>query len=138
MEKNSIVSDLLLKQKQNNGISGFMHKIGMGYTNYFNAKYNRSGSLFQGKYKAFEINSNGKLWETSFYVNGNIEIHGIMKVEKWEWSSCFDYLNLRNGDLCNKSIILEDFKNIAEYRKELFEYIREKKSWKEEMKKCEI
>ena len=37
----------IIKQLQNNGISKFMHKLNMGYTHYFNIKYNRSGSLFQ-------------------------------------------------------------------------------------------
>jgi len=128
---------LLLKQKQENGISKFMHKIGMGYTNYFNAKQKRSGSLFQGKFKAFEIKTDGKLWETSFYINGNAEIHKIAKADKWPWSSCPDYLNLRKGNLSVKDIILNDFESIKEYKKILFEYIREKKLWKEEIKKYE-
>ncbi len=43
---------LLLKQVADGGISKFMHKIGTGYTNYFNEKKDRSGSLFQGSFKA--------------------------------------------------------------------------------------
>ena len=129
---------LLLRQRRDNGISKFMHKIGMGYTNFINAKYNRSGSLFQGKYKAFEIKSEGKLWETSFYVNGNAEIHGIDKCNKWPWSSCLDYLCLRNGSLCSKNVILKEFKSKNEYRNLLFNYIREKKIWKKEIKNMEF
>jgi putative transposase len=127
---------LLLKQKEEGGISEFMRRMG-GYTKYINLKYNCSGSLFQGRYKAFEIKSDGKLWETSFYINGNAEIHKIAKADKWKWSSCLDYLNLRKGDLCQKNAVLDDFENIAEYKKELFNYIREKKLWKEEIKKYE-
>ncbi len=43
---------LILKETSEAGISKFMHKLGTGYTLYFNAKNNRSGSLFQGTYKA--------------------------------------------------------------------------------------
>ncbi len=32
---------LLIKQLQENGISRFMHKLGVGYTKYFNIKYDR-------------------------------------------------------------------------------------------------
>jgi len=42
---------LLVKQTTKNGISKFMHKLSLGYTSYFNDKYRRIGSLFQGKYK---------------------------------------------------------------------------------------
>lgn len=37
---------LVVKQKRENGIVKFMQKLGTGYTNYFNKKYERVGSLF--------------------------------------------------------------------------------------------
>lgn len=46
---------LILKQIQEAGISKFMQKLGVGYTNYFNLRYERSGVLFQGKFKAVLI-----------------------------------------------------------------------------------
>ncbi len=36
---------LLLQEKEEGGISKFMHKIGTGYTGYFNAKHQRIGNL---------------------------------------------------------------------------------------------
>src|SRR3989344_4291689 len=43
---------LLLQQRRDNGISLFLQKLGSGYTSYFNLRHERSGVLFQGKYKA--------------------------------------------------------------------------------------
>src|SRR6185312_7588170 len=43
---------LLLHQKVDGGISKFMQKLTTGYTMYFNTKYERSGTLFQGKFKS--------------------------------------------------------------------------------------
>ncbi|HRZ29849.1 MAG TPA: transposase [Candidatus Paceibacterota bacterium] len=43
---------LMLEQKKENGISRFMLKLGAGYASYFNAKYNRTGHLFQGRFKS--------------------------------------------------------------------------------------
>jgi len=43
---------LILRQRRDNGIVLFMQKLGSGYTNYFNLKYKRVGSLFQGRFKA--------------------------------------------------------------------------------------
>ncbi len=60
-------------------------------------------------------------------MNGNAEIHGIAKAEEYIWSSCQDYLGLRNGSLCSKQIILKDFQNREDYKKLLIYYIREKK-----------
>jgi len=122
---------LLIKQKEVKGISKFMQKLSTGYTNYFNAKYKRSGSLFQGKYVAREINSTYDLSKLSVYVNCNAEIHNITKKENWIWSSYLDYMNLRNGSLCDKTEVLENFNNIEEYKifcEELIFEIKEIKS----------
>ena len=44
-----------IKQVGDNGIIKFMHRLGTGYTKYFNQKYENSGALFQGRYKAKHI-----------------------------------------------------------------------------------
>ena len=124
----------LLKQKKEKGIEKFMQKLGTGYTMYFNEKYKRSGSLFQGKFKSIQVKTDGYLWKLSCYINGNSEIHKIAKAEKYQWSSYQDYLGLRNGSLCNKDTILRDFKNIKEYKKLTDFIIKESKQIKFEIK----
>ncbi|MEA1936934.1 MAG: transposase, partial [Patescibacteria group bacterium] len=82
----------ILKQLAQDGISRFIHKLSTSYTNYFNKKYDRSGSLFQGKYKAIHIDTNEYLLWLSGYVNGNAEVHKIAKAEDYKWCSYQDYL----------------------------------------------
>jgi len=94
-----------------------MHKLGLGYTNYFNNKYKRFGSLFQGKYKYKPIKSTFDLLKVSVYVNCNTEIHNITKQKNWVWSSYLDYVDMRDGALCNKNEIYEEFRNINEIKK---------------------
>jgi len=125
----------MLKQVTDKGISKFMHKVSMGYTNYFNFKNNRSGYLFQGRYRAIHIKSDGHLFQLSGYINGNAEIHKITKAENWPWSSYLDYVGLRQGTLCKKQEILNEFKNINEYKNLIKIIIKESKQGKEEMKK---
>ena len=108
---------LLLKQVGEGGITLFIRKLATGYTNYFNQKYDRSGVLFQGKFKSVHVNSNEYLLWLSGYINGNIEIHGIPKAETYKWCSYPDYSSRRKGTLCNKEIILSQFKNLQEYEK---------------------
>ena len=93
-----------------------MHKLGQGYTQYFNYKYNRTGSLLESTYKAIHIKTDEYLLYLSAYINGNSGIHRIARPEEWIWSSHRDYLGLRNGTLCNKNVILKDFQNVQEYR----------------------
>jgi putative transposase len=43
---------LLLTPIQDDGVTKFMNKLGTSYSMYFNKKYERSGALFQGRFKA--------------------------------------------------------------------------------------
>ncbi len=43
---------LLITQSEDDSISNFMQKLSTSYSMYFNKKYKRTGSLFEGKFKA--------------------------------------------------------------------------------------
>jgi len=105
---------LILKQLRKDGISIFMRKAGSGYSMYYNNKQKRSGSLFQGPFKSVHIDSNEYLLYVSAYVNCNSEIHKIHKADNYKWCSFPEYIKNQNG-LCNKKIILGQFKNKQEY-----------------------
>ncbi|MFH1822871.1 MAG: hypothetical protein ABH830_04170, partial [Patescibacteria group bacterium] len=122
-------------QTNNQGIEKFIHKLAIGYTKYFNYKHKRTGSLFEGTYKAIQIKTDNYLLYLSGYINGNSEIHKIAKAENWPWSSYKDFLGMRNGTLCSKNVILKDFKNINEYRDYAKIVIKESRQRKENIKK---
>lgn len=107
---------LLLKQRVDNGVSKFMHRVGTGYTNKFNLKYDGSGSLFQGRYKAIHINSNEYLLHLSSYINLNYEIHGLER--STSKSSLNEFIdNNSKFSICEKEPILSQFKNLSDYKK---------------------
>jgi putative transposase len=62
---------LLLKQEVDGGVSKFMQKVGQGYTNYFNKKLERTGSLFAGSYKAVEIKEDHHFKHLPRYIHLN-------------------------------------------------------------------
>lgn len=106
---------LLLKENKEKGITNFMKKISTGYAMYFNKKYERSGVLFQGRFKSVHIRSNSHLLYTSVYVNCNSQIHGIENAEKYSWCSLPGYLG-KSGNICQNSIIVDQFEDREEYR----------------------
>lgn len=120
----------ILKQVDEKGIEKFMHKLSTGYTNYFNKKYNRSGSLFQGPFKSIHINSNEHLLHLSVYVSANHAIHNYPE-KNWPYSSYLDYTGKRVGKLSSKETILGQFGDSPlEYEKFMqnnIDYFREKK-----------
>ena len=62
---------ILLKELVEGGLSKFMQKLGCGFTNYFNAKYKRSGVLFQGEFKSVEISDDLQLEHIRKYIKHN-------------------------------------------------------------------
>jgi len=105
----------MMRQLVEKGIEKFMQRIGTGYTMYFNGKYERTGSLFQGTFKSSRIRPENFLY-LSAYINCNAEIHGIAKAESWRWSSYSDYLGKTKYGLCEKRIIMNNFKGSQDYK----------------------
>ncbi len=106
----------LITQLEERGIEKFMHRLGTGYTRYFNEKYKRSGALFQGRFKASHIDTNEYLLHASAYVNLNFKAHRLSEKDLY-FSSWSEYQNLGNPKFCNKKIILEQFKTNSGYLK---------------------
>lgn len=108
----------ILEQLIDGGISEFMKRLGGGYTWYFNNKYKRSGSLFQGVFKSVHIDNNEYLLHLSSYVNLNNRVHQLGgETAKLSRSSWNEYLSdKKNHSFCSKEIIMSQFKNINEYK----------------------
>lgn len=105
----------ILQQVKDKGIEKFMHRLGSGYTNYFNRKCSRSGSLFQGTFKANHIDSDEYLLYLSAYINLNNRVHQIKNgLFKSSWG---EYMQ---GDkergFCNRHVVLTQFSDLETYK----------------------
>jgi len=59
---------LLATPKEINSISKFIQTIGRKYVAYYNKKYNRRGSLFNGRYKLSIVEANKYLFDVMVYI----------------------------------------------------------------------
>jgi len=111
---------LLLKQKVDNGISQFMQRLGTSYTMFFNQQEERSGSLFQGKFKAMHLSGDYALPTVSAYVNLNYKHHQIDVKKNLVKSSVFEYFDTEMGDrICDTteiSNIIAEVGNLSDYK----------------------
>lgn len=121
---------LLLRENKENGITTFMKKICTGHAMYFNKKYERSGVLFQGRFKSVHIFSNDLLLYISAYVNCNSQIHSIENASIYPWCSFPEYLGA-HGIKCQKNVIVEQFKSSEDYKKFCLEKSRGMKEKKD-------
>ncbi|MDD5639946.1 MAG: transposase [Candidatus Pacebacteria bacterium] len=128
---------LLLRQRIEGGITKFMQRVGTGYTMFFNSKEKRSGSLFQGRFKAIHVKKQQYLDYLIFYIHFNPLklLSGIIMdnreslifLNDYEWSShreyCFVNEMKESMFLSNREFILSNFKNSKEYKKKALEWM---------------
>lgn len=108
----------ILEELVDGGISEFMKRLGGGYTKYFNDKYNRSGVLFQGRFKSEYIDSDSYLLHASVYVNLNNRIHKISgSNKKFVKSSWDEYVGESKNIFCTKDVVINHFKSKGKYKK---------------------
>ena len=102
---------LILSPLVENGIPLFMKKLSMDYAKYFNERYERSGALWQGKYKRILIERDAHFLYLPYYVHLNPldfsfpewregKVKNVPKaltyLAQYRWSSHPDYLGVRN------------------------------------------
>lgn len=134
---------ILVKQRVDNGITEFMRKLGTGYTNYFNIKYQRVGPLLQGKFKAVHIKKENQLLYLPHYIHlnpldifmpewrdGKIKSHtvALRHLDSYRWSSYWDYVGKKNFPSVIQNDFIRQMYDCAvphDYQKRMQEWLRD-------------
>ena len=124
---------ILIKQQMEKGISIFVQKISTAYVMYYNKKYERTGGLFEGKFKSKYV------WEDNYlrHLFSYIHLNPLkLKDENWKsklktetrenlsfilkypYSSCVEYLT-DNQKIINKGTFPEYFSTKSDFIKSL-------------------
>jgi putative transposase len=110
-----------------NPISMYMQKVSTAYAMYFNKKYNRTGSLFEGKFKSKHVRQENHLQYLFAYIHLNpIKLiqpdwkengvqdkkRALSYLKEYRYSSFQDYLhsNRKEAAICNFEHPFQDFK----------------------------
>ena len=121
----------MIQQTADRGIEKFMHRLGLGYSKYFNKKYERSGPLLQGPFRAVRIDSDEYLLHLSAYINLNNKVHGINSLlYKSSWEEYLEENGKIDEGFCKKDIVFGQFNNIDSYKnfaEESLKNIKERK-----------
>lgn len=131
---------LMIQQKEENGITKFMRKIGTGYTNYFNKKYERNGVLFQGKFKSVHIEKDAHLLYLPIYIHFNPldyefkewregKIKNYKKalefLDNYRWSSYMDYTGKKNfPSIIEKDFLLANLESEEKYKRQIVDWMK--------------
>lgn len=128
---------ILIKEKNEIGISKYMLKLMTSYSMYFNKKYKRTGKLYEGVFKSTHANNDNylkylysythlnpaKLIDKNWKENKQKNITNLLQyVFNYQYSSLKEYLNL-DFKIVSPAPFPTYFKKPIEHKKELFEWL---------------
>lgn len=131
---------ILLTPLVDNGISIFMGKLCTSYSMYFNKRYDRTGSLFQGTFKSQHIDSDEyfkylfsyihlnpvKLIQTNWKEEGiaNVAL-ALQYLDTYAYSSFLDFCDVvrEEGSILDPQVFPDYFPKKDSFRKEILEWI---------------
>lgn len=132
---------LLITENEEGGISKFLHKVSSGYSHYYNKKYERTGSLFEGKFKSEYVDNDRYLKYLFSYIHLNpVKIiqrnwkkEGIndkqeilIFLKDYKYSSYQDYLGILRKEnlIINREFFPNYFHSKKLFLMEIFDWIK--------------
>ncbi len=107
----------LLVYLQTDNFSDLMQAFSGSYTKAINKRYQRVGSIFQGRFQALHVDREEYLLHLTRYIHLNpVEANLVEKAEDWEFSSYPEYLGLRGGTLPKIDGVRSHFSSADAYR----------------------
>ncbi|MCE9585071.1 transposase [Candidatus Nomurabacteria bacterium] len=123
-----------------NNISEFMRKLSTAYSKYFNAKYNRTGGLFEGTFKSVMMSQDTQSKYIFAYIHlnpvkiidHNWRTKGIDKkkavdfLNTYKWGSYLDYASeeeRKESTILQKSDFPKYFLDIKDFNDEIFDWL---------------
>lgn len=132
---------LLLSERVEGGLSLFLRKLNVGYAKYFNERYKRQGTLFQGRTKKILIDNDAHMLHILNYIHLNpldlmeetrnwrdrtIVDHqnALAFLREYRWSSYLDYAGTKNFPSILRKDFFEDMFE-GQYSSQLEKYLRD-------------
>lgn len=123
---------LMVRGRVERGIPKFMQKVGTGYTNYFNLRYQRVGALFQSKYKSVPVLSDAHFLWLPHYIHCNPAKKNdwsSTSVKEYPWSSYAEYAEEsehkgKYSEIVDTTFLSELFETPENFEKQTQEWLK--------------
>lgn len=137
---------LLLRENIEGGISKFMQRVSKTMATNFNLKYQGSGSLFEGPYRARVVEDDTYLQSLAVYINvkntfelfpGGLDVAianfstAYDQAAAYKFASMADFAGLRSSSILDHALIKTLFPGPQEFRASAQELMNSRREWKE-------
>jgi len=115
----------LVRQNSDFLVSVFIQNLFNIYSKAFNKMYNRSGTLFEGSYKAKHVHEEAYLLHLCRYIHRNpidADTPLVSDLKEWRFSNYPEWINDRSGDLFDEEFVREHFVTVYDYVEFVMDY----------------
>ena len=131
---------ILITEKEKDGVSKFMQKLSTAYVMYYNIKYERTGSLFEGKFRSQHLGTDQYMKYIFSYIHLN-PLKLIQKdwkevgikdkkvalnyLNKYKYSSYLDFRGAKRkeGTILNRKAYPNYFPSTNNFEREILDWI---------------
>lgn len=98
-----------------------------GYTKAINKKYDRVGTLFQGRYRCILLDKTSHLFHLCCYIHANpVKAGLVVSPEQWDFSNYREWIGSHAGVLWDNDFVRTNFGTAEEYAEFVQEYLASK------------
>ena len=114
----------LIRQQGDHGAGLLPQRVFNSYTKAFNKRYGRSGTLFEGNYKALAVTEEAHLLHLCRYIHANPAKDGLVAdVAGWPYSNYLEWVGERAGTLVDRAFVRAYFPTPEHYRAFVADYL---------------
>ena len=107
----------LVRQDQDAPAGHLPQRVFNAYSKAYNKRYEHSGTLFQGPYRAIQIDSHQYLLNACRFIHANPVRHGLVEeLKEWPYSNYLEWIGERDGTLVDRAFIRDCFGTAEQYR----------------------
>ena len=113
----------LLRQGGEIPISTFIQAVFNSYSKAFNLAFVRTGTLFEGPFRAIAVAKYEYLLHLCHYIHRNPLEAGLVKhPAEWQYSNYLEWIGKRAGTLVDRDFVKENYPNPLEYEEFVMDY----------------
>ena len=107
----------LLRQDGETPVGRVPARVFGSYSQAFNLANDRTGTLFEGPYKALAVDTDAYFFNVCCYIHLNAVHHGLVdRPEDWPYSNYLEWIEKRPGTLVDRDLVRDYFATPQAYK----------------------
>jgi len=116
----------LVRQDGENPAGSLPQLVFNSYTKAFNKRYQRTGTLFEGRYQSIWVDKTEYLLHLCRYIHTNpVKAKLVSRLGDWPYSNYPEWMGTRRGTLFDHDFVEESFPERARYHQFVIDYLEE-------------